>query len=258
MLSRAAVAASGQPAVTHLVAQTAHGFVVGQAVRYNGSQYVLAKADAAANADVDGLVSGVVDANHFTIQIGGYIVGLAALAAGTDYFLDPVTAGGLTAAEPSAPGQVSKPLLHADAATTGYLLNMRGLVVPSKATVTLPFVLIADGTALAVGEDFASYTYEIGADLDGYSLSGVVAVVKTVSSAGLPGFGVRKNAATEMLSTGVTIDANETSSRTAATPPVIKNDGSQTVAAGDVIHFDCDAAGTGAKGCEIRLTFTSP
>jgi hypothetical protein len=251
--------ATSGTAITHAVTQTAHGFTVGQAVRFDNGQakYVTAKADVAADSDVDGLVSAVGGMNAFTIQIGGYFTGLTGLTPGSDYFLDPVTAGALTATEPTTAGQVSHPLLHADSSVSGYLLNMRGLVIPAAATITKEFVLIADGTALAVAEDFASYTYEVGADLDGWSLTGAVWTVKTVSSSGLPSLGLRKNS-TEMLTTNITIDANETSSRTAATPAVIKSDGSQTVAAGDKLHFDCDVAGTGTKGSEVRTTWTSP
>jgi hypothetical protein len=119
---------------------------------------------------------------------------------------------------------------------------------------TVRIVLIADGTAVASGEDFASYDFIVGSDLNGLSLTSISWFVKTASSSGLPSFAVRKNAATEMLSTNCTIDANELTSDTAATPPVI-NPSNKGVVTGDVLHFDCDAAGTGTKGSEVRMTF---
>jgi hypothetical protein len=119
---------------------------------------------------------------------------------------------------------------------------------------TVRIVLIADATAVASGEDFASYDFIVGSDLNGLSLTSISWFVKTGSSSGLPSFAVRKNAATEMLSTNCTIDANELTSDTAATPPVI-NGANAHVATGDVLHFDCDAAGTGTLGSEVRMTF---
>jgi len=57
-------------------------------------------------------------------------------------------------------------------------------------------------------------------------------------------------AGTDMLSTRVTIDANEYSSLTAATPPVIAN---EVLTEGDFIRVDVDIAGTGTKGLDVIL-----
>ena len=241
------------------VVQVAHGLAVGDVIRPNGTAWVKAQADVAANADVGGIVTEVADADNFKYAAPGTrVTGQSGLVEGTVYYLSPSTAGLLTATEPTTAGQVWKPLIVADSTTTANWLPL-GLVLPARATVTEKFVLIAADASLAVAEDFPTggWYYEVGADLDGWSLTGVVAIVKTASSSGAPSFGIRKGA-TEMLSTNVTIDANETSSRTAATAAVIKSDGSQTVAAGDLIHFDCDAAGTGTKGAGIWLTWTAP
>lgn len=82
----------------------------------------------------------------------------------------------------------------------------------------------------------------------------VKANVDTVSSSGTPTFAIRKNTL-DMLSTNITIDANEASSETAATPPVIKSDGTEVALKDDVIRVDCDVAGTGTKGAIITLWF---
>lgn len=111
------------------ITQTAHGLAVGNIVRFDGAAYVKAKADSAADAEVVGIVTAVADSDHFTLAVGGPVSGLSALTAGTVYFLDPVTAGALTATEPTGAGQVSKPLLVADSATTGYFVNYRGEVI---------------------------------------------------------------------------------------------------------------------------------
>jgi hypothetical protein len=113
------------------ISQTAHGFVVGNVLRIQNSAttYIKAQADVAANAEVVGVVSAVVDANTFTIVTFGYITGLSGLTKGTVYFLSDVTPGLLTPTEPTPNGaKVSKPLLIADSATSGYFTNERGFI----------------------------------------------------------------------------------------------------------------------------------
>ena len=58
----------------------------------------------------------------------------------------------------------------------------------------------------------------------------------------------------DMLSTRITVDANEKTSYTAAAAPVI-NASNDDVATGDILRVDVDVAGTGAKGLMILLTF---
>lgn len=111
------------------VVQGLHAFVVGNVLRLNGAVYVLSQGDAAANADAVGIVTGVVNVNEFTLLFGGYVTGLAGLVAGTVYFLSEAVAGAMTAVPPAVPGQVRKPLLIADSATTGYWLNYNGQVL---------------------------------------------------------------------------------------------------------------------------------
>jgi hypothetical protein len=53
-----------------------------------------------------------------------------------------------------------------------------------------------------------------------------------------------------MLSTKLTVDANEKTSTTAATPAVLSD---TTVANDAELTFDIDTAGTGAKGLKVWL-----
>lgn len=81
------------------------------------------------------------------------------------------------------------------------------------------------------------------------------AFVTTVSSSGAPTVQIRNvTQAQDMLTTKVTIDASETTSFTAATPPVV-NATNALVDLGDLIAIDVDVAGTGAKGLGVILTF---
>ncbi len=127
---------SGFSSVTKIISQTSHGLSVGNLIRYNGTGFVKAQANNAANADCFAIVSSVTDANTFVITTSGFVSGLSGLTAGALYYLSPTTAGGLTSSEPTTAGQISKPVFVADSATSGYVVNYRGTAVAS--TVTAP------------------------------------------------------------------------------------------------------------------------
>lgn len=129
-------AGGGGDKMSKSITQATHGLAVGDVVRFNGTDYVKAQANSAANAEVVGIVYLVSDADNFTLLFGGKVSGLSALIAGTVYFLSPSSAGALTATEPSTAGQVSKPLLVADSTTSGYLYNYRGTTITAS-TVNL-------------------------------------------------------------------------------------------------------------------------
>ena len=61
----------------------------------------------------------------------------------------------------------------------------------------------------------------------------------------------------DMLSTAITIDANEVSSSTAATAAVIDT-ANDDLATGDRVFFDLDGVGTGSRGHLATLTITGP
>lgn len=122
---------SGGGDMERTITQAAHGFVHGDALRLEGSTYVLALADSPAHAEVVGLVSAVTNADKFVLAIGGLVPGLSDLTPGAVYFLSDTVPGGLTTVEPSAAGSVSKPLLVADSSTSGYLDNFRGELIGS-------------------------------------------------------------------------------------------------------------------------------
>lgn len=122
-------------------------------------------------------------------------------------------------------------------------------------------ILVTDpnGSALTTGDGKAYFS--IPPEMNGWNLVSLPgASVSTVSSSGLPTFQIRRVRAgspVDMLSTAITIDANEVDSSTAATPPVI-NASNDDIATGDQIYIDCDVAGTGTKGVYIRLMFQLP
>jgi hypothetical protein len=81
------------------------------------------------------------------------------------------------------------------------------------------------------------------------TLTGVRANLNTASSSGIPTVDINVNGST-ILSTKLTIDANELTSVTAATPAVIS---SASIGDDAIITFDIDVAGTGAKGLKVWL-----
>lgn len=113
------------------VTQTGHGLDVGDVVRFDDPDYVLAQADSEANAEVAGIVSEVIDVDNFVLLTGGPVEGLAGLdPTESVYYLSDTVAGALTEIEPADPGEVSKPILIPTSATTGLFVNMRGALIP--------------------------------------------------------------------------------------------------------------------------------
>lgn len=111
------------------------------------------------------------------------------------------------------------------------------------------------GTSPSTG-DGKAYV-RIPEDMDGLRLTAVGASCSTAGSSGATSVQlrrVRSGVGVDMLSTPVTIDANETDSSTAATAAVIdaNNDDVQT---GDQIFLDIDSVSTGARGLYVSFTF---
>lgn len=119
-------------------------------------------------------------------------------------------------------------------------------------------IIVSDpnGSAITTGDGKAHVF--IPALLNGHNLVAAHAAVTTVSSSGTPTVQIANvTQAADMLSTKITIDANEKTSYSAATPPVIDT-GNDDVATGDELRVDIDVAGTGAKGLVVILTFEAP
>ena len=119
-------------------------------------------------------------------------------------------------------------------------------------------VLITDpnGNVLETGDGKAHVT--IRSIMNGWNLVEVAAHVSTASTSGLPTIQIHNvTDAVDMLSTLLTIDANEKDSDTAATAAVI-NTANDDVATGDELRIDVDTAGTGTKGLIVCLIFQLP
>jgi len=161
---------------------------------------------------------------------------------------DLAAATGADTAAKLAAGANSKVLTADSAQTTGLKWQL---------TKDVELKVFDDATVITTGEN--KLIFCVPASLGGCDLTAAHAFVTTVSSSGLPSVGIRNitQASVEMLTTNITIDASEFSSYTAATAPVIDS-GNKDVATGDLVAVDVDAAGTGAKGLGVILTFTLP
>lgn len=112
------------------------------------------------------------------------------------------------------------------------------------------------GTALATGD--GKVYFAVPSFLNGWNLVSVEAILDTASTSGAVTFQVRNvTQAADMLTTALTVDQDEKTSATAATPAVIDTD-NDDVATGDILAIDCDGAGTGATGAWIPLGFEKP
>ena len=112
--------------VTLDVNQVAHGFSVGEAVYFDGVQWQLAQANAAATLSTH-LVYRVLDVDNFTLIQSGYMTGFVGLNPGDYYFVSPAVPGALQATDPSttSPLFFSNPIVLAETATSGWVLPWR-------------------------------------------------------------------------------------------------------------------------------------
>ena len=130
------------------VTHTSHGFDsgdLGKPMRSSGTngQFVVARANSAANAEVVGVLTSVEDANNYTITSTG-IVDVAeaipdAATAGQVLFVAEADDTVLTATEPTAVGAVSKPVaVIIEQNAKMLLIHYRGEVITSTTQTNAP------------------------------------------------------------------------------------------------------------------------
>lgn len=120
-------------------------------------------------------------------------------------------------------------------------------------------ILVSDPNGDAITTGNGKAYVRIHPAVNGMNLTAVGASVSTVSSSGPVTVQIRRvrsGSPADMLSTPITIDVSETDSST-ATAAVIDG-ANDDVATADQIFVDIDAAGTGAKGLFVTLTFKHP
>lgn len=153
----------------------------------------------------------------------------------------------------------------ADTAThgaTGALVGTTNTQTLTNKTLTAPVVNTPTGTGwpcvigIALSDETTAITTGVAKTTirmpHAMTVTAVRASLATASSSGLPTVDINEAGST-ILSTKLTIDANELTSTTAAAAAVI----SDAALADDAeITFDIDVAGTGAKGLKVWLIGT--
>jgi len=120
------------------------------------------------------------------------------------------------------------------------------------------FIQVSNPNSVPIVAQDSLATLFIPADINNWDLIAVSAQCTVASSSGLPTVQIRNvTDSVNMLSTALTIDANEKTSHTAATPAVI-NTSVDDVQTGDQIEINVTNSGTGTKGLHVVLTFQKP
>ena len=117
----------------------------------------------------------------------------------------------------------------------------------SSANLSMTIALSDETTSITTGT--AKVTFRVPYAITLYQIPR--ASLATASTSGNPAIDINKNGAS-IFSTTLTIDANEKTSVTAATPAVLST---TTFADDDEISMDVDTAGTGAKGLKVTLYY---
>lgn len=125
--------------------QSTHGFVVGDVIGYDGSDFLKVNSVTAGSIEPLGIVTTIIDSNNFKLTFSGYIstAGITdysggTLTGGTVYYLASTPSGKLTSAAPTGMTEISKPMLVALSGDTGIVLQYRGIydVTTSGGTVS--------------------------------------------------------------------------------------------------------------------------
>lgn len=135
-----------------------------------------------------------------------------------------------------------------DAASNKYLkADGTWDTVAGAPSIPFTFALSDESTVISTGTAVVKWRAPYACTVDA-----VRASLSTASSSGTPTFDINESG-TSILSTKITIDANEKTSTTAATAPVISD---SSLADDAEITFDIDVAGTGAIGAKVTLFLT--
>jgi hypothetical protein len=129
----------GGGAVTKTITQATAGLAVPDWVRVNNAGlYVPAIADSPEDAEVQGVVIEIIDANTFVLQQSGPVAPgtFAGLVPNQIYFLSDTVAGTMTQAAPTANGHVRQPVFNSDSADTGFVICLKtGMVIGSPGPI---------------------------------------------------------------------------------------------------------------------------
>ena len=163
-----------------------------------------------------------------------------------DRLVGRLTAGSGDSEELTA-AQVKTFLAIAQSDVSGLVAALAGKVASTTFPVTETIALSDETTAITVGTAKVTWRAPWA-----FTLTSVRASLNTASSSGIPTVDINEAGVT-ILSTKLTIDANEKTSTTASAAAVISD---SAIADDAELTFDIDVAGTGAKGLKVTLIGT--
>jgi hypothetical protein len=137
--------------------------------------------------------------------------------------------------------------------TDGTAIELLGLTSAAAAFNAYEMIVAVGDETTTITTGTAKVTFRMPVAVD---VTKVKASLTTASSSGLPTVDINVNG-TSLLTTKLTIDANEKTSETAATAAVIDTT-QDNWSADDEITIDIDVAGTGAKGLKVTIIGTRP
>ena len=109
------------------ISQTSHGFISGDVLYYNGTQYAKCIATAISTAVAVGVVESVPDSDTFVLVLGGKFAVPASsgltFAPGSVYYVDTATAGKLVTTKPTITSYLINPIFFSVGQTNGYVVN---------------------------------------------------------------------------------------------------------------------------------------
>jgi len=125
-------------------------------------------------------------------------------------------------------------------------------------TKTVVLKVYNEASAIASGDGKMYFT--VPAALNGMNLTSVGGHLYTAATSGVVGVQIYNvDSAIHMLSRAMEWDATEKDTATAAASSVAKIDAAADgVLTGEELRVDIDAAASGAKGLEVRLSFRTP
>ena len=136
------------------VTQNSHGFLTGQSVYYNGTDWVLAESNSSDTLGI-GIVS-VIDDNNFNVYQIGRITGLTGFTGGEYYFVSDTVPGALTATAPTSPTAYSNPILLAMGADNGLVLPYRPSLTVSANTFVTGYNFLLDNEPVSIATNYST------------------------------------------------------------------------------------------------------
>lgn len=113
--------------------QTTHGFVVGDVIGHDGTEFVKSDTTTYTSIEPLGVVSEVIDGDNFKLTFAGYIstsgivdVDSNSLSGNTIYYLSD-TAGKITTTKPTSTTEINKPVLVTLTEDNAIVLQYRGI-----------------------------------------------------------------------------------------------------------------------------------